>query len=381
MKVLFDVEAISPPLTGIGRYAFELARGLKHNPRIEEVGFYGATGWVKEIDQAVQMSQPIGMLKRHVPATKLIRKIYHGLREVQFKMGRYSNHYDLYHSPNYRVMPFKGKTIATYHDLSVERFPEFHPPARVAAWHDEIKPMMQRQDHIIVDSEFCRQEMITLMGIPEKKVTAVPLGVDPVFQPYDFIACEAVMKKYGLAYKGFCLSVSTIEPRKNLQRLLKAYEELPEEQQHRYPLVLVGLKGWLTDAIDATMQPLLQRGVLIQLGYVDEADLPKIYASAKLFAYPSLYEGFGLPVLEAMASGTVVLTSRESSIPELAGEACVLVDPLSVAEIAMSLREMLGEDSKQRERIQRGLMRAQDYTWQHCVDRTIDVYQKVIQAA
>ena len=378
MRVLLDVEAIAPPLTGIGRYALALARGLQQSRRIERVDFFTVGREVKNLDDLLREGQAMAKLKRHVPATRVVRKIYHLIRKLAFRSRIDTRRYDVFHSPNYRLMPFEGKTVATFHDVSLERFPEFHPPERAVLWHKEIRPVLDRVSHIIADSEFTRREIIELLGVSPDRVTAVYLGVDDSFRPHDKTECQEVLSKFGLAYDGFCLAVATLEPRKNFERLLKAFEELPPTLRQGYPLAIAGARGWLNADIHAAIDRLAAQGAVIRLGYVAEADLPKLYAAAAVFAYPSLYEGFGLPVLEAMASGTAVLSSNVSSIPEVAGNACVLVDPYAIEAISAGWQQLLTQPDMRAERVRAGLLRAREFTWEKCVDQTIDVYEKLM---
>ncbi len=377
MRVLLDVDAIAPPLTGIGRYALALARGLQQSRRIDKVDFFAVGRKVNRIEDLLREEQFLVKLKRHVPATRVVRKLYHLASKLQFKSQINYSRYNVFHSPNYRLMPFKGRTVSTFHDLSIERFPEFHPPERLVIWHKEIRPVVERVSHLIADSEFIRQEIIELLGVSPERITAIHLGVDNAFRSYNEYECHDALVRYGLRHGEFCLAVATIEPRKNFLRLLKAFELLPPELRKAYPLAIAGAKGWLNDDIHDAIGRLVAQGAVIRLGYIAESDLPKLYASAAVFAYPSLYEGFGLPVLEAMASGTAVLSSKSSSIPEVAGDACLLVDPYSVEEISDGLRQMLDNPERRSQWAQAGLVRAREFTWQKCVDQTIDVYEKL----
>jgi glycosyltransferase involved in cell wall biosynthesis len=378
MKVLLDVDAIAPPLTGIGRYALALAMGLQQSPRVESVDFFTLGRRVDHIEDLLREDQPMTRLRRNIPAKQVIRKLYHLFSRMKFQLQTRSRHYDIFHSPNYRLMPFKGMTISTFHDLSLERYPQFHPPERLVWWENAVRPVAKRAGHLITDSEFVRQEIMGLLGVAPDRISAIPLGVDDAFKPHDVAECREALSKYGLNYDKYCLAVATIEPRKNYERLLQAYELLPPAIRNEYPLVIVGSKGWLSENIHAAIDRLVARGTVIKLGYVAEADLPKLYAGASLFAYPSLYEGFGLPVLEAMASGTAVLSSNASSIPEVAGNACVLVDPYSVEAISEGLRQLLDDPGKRADLEEAGLHRAKQFTWGNCVDQTISLYERLV---
>ena len=212
----------------------------------------------------------------------------------------------------------------------------------------------------------------------ETSVNAVHLGVEPKFRVYSEQDCQASLDKYGLAFKAFNLVVATVEPRKNFKRLLKAFQSLPVAVRKAYPLAVVGDKGWLSDDIHQMIATLENGNEAVSLGYVDELDLPKLYSAAAIFVYPSLYEGFGLPVLEAMASGIAVLTSNTTSIPEVAGDACVLVDPLSIEDITDKWLDLLESDECRKMMSSKGQERAKLFSWEACIQNTIDVYSKLV---
>ena len=180
-------------------------------------------------------------------------------------------------------------------------------------------------------------ELLQEFNLSEDKVQAIPLGVDQVYHPRPLSEIEDVLAQYGLQAQGYSLFVSTIEPRKNLSNLIAAYSKLPSAMRQRWPLVLVGGKGWNSDEIHAQIEQATAQSWLKYLGYVPQAHLPLLYAGARLFTYPSLYEGFGLPIAEAMASGVPVLTSNCSSMPEVAGTAALLVEPAMLIRCVWSL--------------------------------------------
>jgi alpha-1,3-rhamnosyl/mannosyltransferase len=177
------------------------------------------------------------------------------------------------------------------------------------------------------------------------------------------------------------LAVSTLEPRKNLPRLLMAYARLPEALRARHPLALVGAKGWLNAELEQHLAPLERTGQLRRLGYVSQEDLPALYAGAHAFAYPSLYEGFGLPLLEAMASGAPALSSRCSSLPEVAGAAALLIDPEDLDALTAGLERLLDDAPWRVQARARGLEQARRFSWERCVEDTVAVYRGLPEAA
>lgn len=236
---------------------------------------------------------------------------------------------------------------------------------------------MDRVSHLITDSEATRREVIDFLAWPEEKITAVPLGVAPQFAPSSAAALAPCLARHGLEFKRYALCVSTLEPRKKIANLLQAYECLPAVVRSQYPLVLVGGKGWLSDALHATIERLAAQGWLRYLGFVPEADLPALYAGAQAFVYPSIYEGFGLPVLEAMASGVPVVTSLFTSLPEVTQGAARLVDPDDIDALTLGIHASLCDEAWRAIAVETGLAKAGNFTWSRCVDQTIDVYQQV----
>jgi alpha-1,3-rhamnosyl/mannosyltransferase len=210
-------------------------------------------------------------------------------------------------------------------------------------------------------------------------VTAVPLGVGAEFRPHTAAELRPLMTKLKLDVAGYSLCVATIEPRKNVDRLLSAYEALPPALRRRFPLVLAGAAGWRSAETHARIVRAQSEDWLRYLGFVSQDELPRLYAGARLFVYPSLYEGFGLPVLEAMASGTPVITSNVSSLPEVVGGAARLVEPQDVDSIRAALEDVLQDDDWRGAASAAGLVRAASFTWSECVDRTVSVYKKVMR--
>ena len=238
---------------------------------------------------------------------------------------------------------------------------------------------LRRADFLITDAESVRLEVIRHFDWPAERIAAVALGVDPVFRPRLGADVRPLLRRYGLPENGYTLYVGTIEPRKNLERLLAAYEALPAALRQRWPLVLAGSRGWRSDGIHDRICKGVAAGWVQYLDFVVQDDLPFLYAGARLFAYPSLYEGFGLPPLEAMASGVPVVTSNLSSMPEVVGDAALLVEPQDVPALSAALRRALEDDNWRVSAVDLGLVRAAALTWDRCIDNTVAVYAKVLQ--
>jgi glycosyltransferase involved in cell wall biosynthesis len=294
---------------------------------------------------------------------------------LRHQLRSYSDH--LYHSANFYLPRFFGLAIATIHDFSTYRYSHFHPPERVAFMEREIPFALSRANFLITDSQFIRKEIIDLFDWPANKIRAVPLGVSKEFRPR--IADEAIglLEKIDLMFGRYTLCVATIEPRKNIETLLLAYEALPQELRNRYPLVLAGGDGWRSEKIHRCIELCQRQGWLRYLGYVSEADLPILFSGARAFVYPSLYEGFGLPVLEAKASGLPVLISNRSSLPEVASGAALIVEAEDVQTMTESIRVLLEDDKWRGEASKRSIEAASRYSWEGTALETIEVYNAV----
>jgi alpha-1,3-rhamnosyl/mannosyltransferase len=306
-------------------------------------------------------------------------KVYQAVSPPVFQWRLRKETGSLFHSPNYFLPPFQGPSVATIHDLSHVCLPQFHPAARVDHLNRALPATFRQADYLITDAESVRQEIISHFGWPADRIAAVPLGVAPVFHPRNLLDLAPVMQSYGLKAGAYTLFVGTIEPRKNLERLLSAYEALPATVRQRWPLVLAGARGWQSDVIHDRMSRAAASGWLRYLEFVPQKHLPFLYAGARLFAYPSLYEGFGLPPLEAMASGVPVVTSKISSLPEVVGNAALTVDPHDVFAMSAALALGLEDESWRAKAVSMGLERASLLTWDACVKNTVAIYSKVLK--
>lgn len=371
MNVILSVEALAPALSGIGRYTWELASRLPEHREVDEVRYFRNRQWCQ--DPAVLLEPP--------PPPSFSRWLARRLRpplNLRKALVGWQCRGKLFHGPNYFLPSCADIGVATVHDLSVFRFPETHPVERVRHFEQEFTASMARATHLITDSAATRQEVIDFLAWPAEKITAVPLGVSTRFSPRADDDLRLALNKYGLQPGAYALCVSTLEPRKNIDKLLQAYQCLPPALRKRYPLVVVGGKGWRSDALHAEIERLAAQGWLHYLGFVPEADLPLLYAGARAFVYPSSYEGFGLPVLEAMASGIPVVTSNCSSLPEVTQGAALLVEPNDIDALTNCIARSLCDEMWRSTAIDLGLCTAGEYSWDRCVEQTVRVYQSVI---
>jgi alpha-1,3-rhamnosyl/mannosyltransferase len=382
MRVIFNVDAITAPLTGIGRYALELARGLGRHADVDALRLYSAYQWVEDPEHALGANRTIAAVRRHVPFKGAALELYTRMRSTLFRLHTRGMRDWLLHTPNYVLMPFDGVSLTTVHDLSWLDHPETHPPERVRFLERHLPRSLEQAAAVFTDSRFIADEIVAKLGVPRAKLRVVPLGVDAAYQPRARTQCAAALARHGLDGRDYLLVVATQEPRKNLARLARAYAALPATVRRRHPLVVVGARGWLNAELERALAPLEAAGEARRLGYVDEAELPLLYAAAHAFAFPSLYEGFGLPVLEALASGVPVLTSAGSSLAEIVrgddGEVALCVEPRDEAALRDGLARLLGDDAWRARVVDAGVTHAAGYTWSRCVDETVAVYREVL---
>jgi glycosyltransferase involved in cell wall biosynthesis len=266
--------------------------------------------------------------------------------------------------------------VTAIHDISFHRHPEWFPLKHRFLLNLLVPVAARNAARVIVGSTHTRDELVTCYDLPPEKVVVTPYAADPIYRPMPpDEARAAVAKRFGLR-DAYVLAVGVIQPRKNLPRLVRAFARIAGAVPHR--LILVGKQGWaageLLDAIERA-----HLGDRVQFtGYVADADLPVLYAAADLFVYPSLYEGFGLPPLEAMACGTPVLTANTTSLPEVVGDAAVTVDPWDEIALAAALEELLRSPERRADLSHRGLGRAALFSWEATARQTIAVYQDAI---
>ena len=376
MRVAFNSTSLLSPLTGIGQYSRHLALGLTQYPDVQPDFFYGAF-WSKEVRSAppAAVASALPWLRSRVPGSYTLRR---RVQTWQFGSHAKRTAFDLYHEPNNLPLPFDGPTIVTVHDLSWIRYPQAHPAERVRVMDKYFEPGIRSASFVLTDSKFVKSELIEVFGLDPDRIRPVMLGVEPLFRPQGVEEAKSVLSRHGLNYGAYILAVGTLEPRKNLAVALHAFMQLTPETRQKFPLVLVGMKGWHTSALEQQLAPLVQAGEVRQLGYLPREDLATLIAAATTLVYPSIYEGFGLPPLEAMACGVPVITSSVSSIPEVVGDTGLLLDPEDVNGFRDAMEMMITAPDIRAALGRKALARSKLFTWQACVEQTVDAYRQVL---
>ncbi|MFN8454881.1 MAG: glycosyltransferase family 1 protein [Anaerolineae bacterium] len=284
---------------------------------------------------------------------------------------------DLLHSPDF-IPPFKRncKSVITIHDLAFLLYPHFLTKES-ARYYGQIDQAWRKTDHIIAVSETTKADSIKMLGVPEKKITVIHEAANPIYRPLPKEQVQPVVKSKYKLDPGFILFVSTIEPRKNLPGLLRAYRRLRDDYKREELLVLAGSKGWLWEEVYETVEKLNLEKQVVFLGRVPSDDLLYLYNAASLLVHPSFYEGFGLTPLEAITCGAPVIASNISSIPEVVGDAALLVDPHDIDGLTVAIWRLLTEEELRKDLICKGLKRAKKFSWQEAARKTLEVYHKV----
>ncbi|HUS70632.1 MAG TPA: glycosyltransferase family 1 protein [Anaerolineae bacterium] len=301
--------------------------------------------------------------------------VWHRLR-VPFPADLLTGTVDVFHSPDYLLPPLRlGKKVVTVHDLSFLRYPEGAEPSLRAYLSASVPRSIREADLILGDSESTRQDVIELLGVDRDRVEVVYPGVGQAFRVIgDQQHLAMVRELYGLD-RPFILNVGTLEPRKNLATLLDAYAALRRRGGLEHRLVIAGGRGWLYDGVFRCAEELSLKENVLFLGYVAEEHLPALYCLADLLVFPSLYEGFGLPPLEAMACGTPVITSDSSSLPEVVGEAGLMVPAQDPEALAEAMAMVLADRGLREDLVRKGLSRASEFTWQAAGEKLLAIYQ------
>lgn len=378
MKVILSVEPIRFPLTGIGRYTWELARQLQESTEISDLRFFAGRCFLSGLPDADGQAGNSHILKRWVQQSHLASEAYRLLMPVLKAQALRGAEEYLYHGPNFFLPPFAGKRVATFHDLSPFIWTKCNTPQRIRYTQKELLKTIRCADALITDSEYTRQELATYFSWPLERIHAVPLASSGQFYPRSVDELQPVLKRYGLQSCGYTLFVGTIEPRKNIIALLDAYARLSYAMRKRWPLVLSGYQGWRSEDIHERIQQAEREGWVRYLGFTPAEELPLLFAGARLFAFPSLYEGFGLPVLEAMASGVPVVCSDSSSLPEVVGKVGLMCAPQDIDTLTDLLQRGLENEEWRQAAVIAGIRRAADFSWHRCASQTISVYSSIV---
>ena len=374
-----DYTAAHEQSAGIGRYVRELVRALAAQDAQTPYRLFVAGARRADLPPAPGPN----FAWRPTRVTPLwFARIWHRGR-VPLPVELFTGRVRLFHATDFTLPPTLPRvpTLLTVHDLSFVRAPEATTPV-LKAYLDAVVPRsVRRATHVLADSQATKDDLIALYGTPPEKITVLSGGVDPKFRPVqDPAALQAVRARYHLPHNPYIFSVGTVQPRKNYARLIAALAALGPDFADVH-LVIAGGRGWMEGPIYRAVE---QHGLTDRVhftGFVADEDLPALYSGARCLAYPSLYEGIGLPVLEAMACGVPVVTSNVSSLPEVAADAALQVDPYNVEELAEALRRLLTDTALRETLIARGFAQAARYTWPDAARLLRQVYARLLEGS
>jgi len=361
---------------GIGRYVRELITALAALDTTTDYRLFVAGATLDKLPE------PPGKNFQWKPTRippKWTARIWHRA-QLPIPINRFTGEIKLYHATDFTLPPVTPgtKTLLTVHDLSFVRAPETASPNLRKYLNIVVPRSVHRADHILADSQATKDDLIALYNVPPEKVTVLLSGVSERFARTSVYEIQDVRKKYNIGDAPYVLSVGTVQPRKNYERLIRALAQLPSSCD-KFKLVIAGGQGWLQDPIHQAVTELKLEDRVQFLGFADDADLPALYSGATVLAYPSLYEGFGLPILEAFRCHIPVLTSANSSLSEVSGDAAVIVDPYSVESIRDGLESILTDGALRASLVKRGVIQAIPFTWERAARELRSIYDRMIK--
>ncbi len=365
---------------GIGRYTRELTQALVKAKAPYQYRFFSAK---QPVEIPVADPVPTAVHTSYHPAPlneRWLYRLWYRLRlplPIQWVTGKL----DLFHSPDFVLPPVSGNipTLLTVHDLSFAHYPEVFPAPLVDYLNNVVPWSIERTTHILADSQATRDDLINIWHVSPDKITVLYCGVHQRFQPVtEKKQLTAVRQKYDLGDTPYILNVGTIQPRKNYQMLIKAFVPVAKKQPHN--LVFAGGKGWLYDEMMAEVEKQGLNGRVHFIGFVDDADLPTLYSAASLLTFPSLYEGFGLPLLEAMACGVPVISSNASSLPEVVGDSGILLSPHDQEAWTDTLLQILSDPLRRAQMVADGYRQARQFNWQKSTKQLLIIYKMLLDS-
>jgi len=375
-RITIDYTPAVQQSAGIGRLTREVTRALLALPAPHEYTLFC-------MGRAAPPPLPPGVRFAATPLTdRWLHRIWFRAR-LPLPVEVLAGPADLYHATDFLLPPmFARRTVLTVHDLTFERDPGSAAPTLLRFLQRVVPASARRASHVVADSHATARDLTELYGVAPERITVIHSGVDARFRPYadpgEAAAESAALRaKYDLGSAPFVLTVGTLQRRKNHLGLVRAFARLAAHTE--LDLVISGGKGWLYDEVLAEVRARgLERRVRFT-GFTAEQDLPALYRAARAFAFPSFYEGFGLPLLEAMASGVPVVSSNASSLPEVAGDAALLVDPRDDDALAAALQRAIDDEVWRASAIERGTARAGEFTWERAGRQLLEVYESVLR--
>lgn len=375
MRIAFELQPMLKDRTGVGWYTYNIIKEISRLKKGNDL-----IGCVFNFNGRNDLSLQLNDIDIELDTCKFFPySIYTRLWDFIPVMynSLFTKKVDIYHFFNFVVPPrINGKVIVTVHDMVYKRFPETMSKANLKRLDKNLQRSVNRADIVVTVSENSKKEIIEYLDVSEDKVRVIPNGVDADIYKKNFSTEELdrVRKKYNLPNR-FILYLGTLEPRKNIEAIVEGFA-LYRRHGGDLKLVIAGKKGWMYDSIFERVKGHSLENEVIFTGYVDENDKPCIYKMCQLFIFPSFYEGFGIPVIEAMAAGVPVITSNTSSLPEVAGDAAVLVAPDDVNMMEDSIAKIISDDMFRKELILKGKKQCEKFSWKKSAEELLRIYEE-----
>ncbi len=383
--VILNDRVLFQSLTGVGNYVQALLDALRTGPEAPDVRPFLSSLIGAPARPAATALRPAAPADARAARSGRPRRVRRWLRPALLRAYATGFRWAarrsaLYHEPNHIPIRCDCPTITTIHDLSVLLHPQWHPADRVRWYERDFARGVAQTKRFLAVSEYTRQELVNRLNIAPDRIDVTPLAPRPAFQPQPAERVAACRRDFALPER-FFLFVGTLEPRKNVAGLLAAYGALPASVRRAHPLVLAGGWGWNTAELAERLRAGSRSDDVRLLGYVGDDVLASLYTTATALVWPTYYEGFGLPPLEALACGCPVIVSNVTSLPEVVGDAGVLLDPLDVAAWTAALRRMVEDAAWRAEWQRRGPERAARFSWARCAALTRAAYERVLRGA
>jgi glycosyltransferase involved in cell wall biosynthesis len=374
MRIGLDGFPLLTPLTGVGHYTFELARALALLAPSDQFELVAPGPFPGSIIEDIRLNCPDNLRAVNAEANSIRRRRWWA---VGLPLYLRKASLDLFHGTNYEVPLWsKRRSVLTIHDLSILLHADTHRADLARRARRRLPVMARSASRIITATECVRREICEHLHLKAERVTVTPYAPRSGFQAMPAAQASQTKQRLGIEDE-FILFVGTVEPRKNLLTLVRAFEQILRQTARRPQLVVVGAEGWLMDELFAFIKESSISDRLRLTGYLGDDDLRALYSSCTVFVYPSIYEGFGLPPLEAMACGAPVIAGNIATFQETLGSAAELVEPNDVEALARSIVEILGDEDRRRALSRRGLEQAAKFSWERTAQLTLEVYREV----
>lgn len=379
MKIGIDISIQCMPRSGIGQYQYNLLKNLFLIDKENTYYLYAFNyRWRHKFNQ-LQFKADNYRLKVTPLPQRLTTLWWLFMRYPNLEMV--TEPCDVYQTSEICIQPTKkGKIIAFIHDLTTIFYPEYHLKQNIFFYNRRFRDIEKYADGVLTNSKNTKRDILKYLNIRPEKVLVTPFGANETFSPLQKEETTKILSRHGID-DPYILFVGTLEPRKNIKTLIMAFNKVKQQIQCPHKLILVGQPGWFYEEIMQAHESSAFKEDILFKGYVADEDLPAFYNGADVFVYPSFYEGFGMPILEAMQCGTPVITSNTSSLPEVGGNACLYIDPRSQKDLEQKLYQVISDTELQKKLSQKGMERAKHFSWKKCAQETLRAYKTTVRGA